>query len=333
MMQSATRRALAASLCRLARTPPAAPRRAGPRCVARALSTSSTPASIGELLRAASTANPLKDAVKFMGFGDAKATVWTYSQLLSHVNALSTGLANLNFSPNDAIMTLLPPHSPEYAVLLLAASQIGASVVPLPIPPDPQNVDIAALKAALNEHRPAALFLHASCSVAENVDATRIFASSNPIVNALDPSISHNDAAGLLGFVPLTGRPFHSSEFPFLRHIVSTDDVNARGITTFRSLLVYSGESPAVATDGPLLVTSAGNASQSQLIGNAQKLCSTLNISSDHTTKQGKIVTKPELGVKSATSLVATIMKHALWVASADHDVKEVAETENALVV
>ncbi|KAI0567155.1 AMP-binding enzyme [Gracilaria domingensis] len=324
-MQSASRRAVAS--LRLVRA------RAAPRSAVRALATASSPSTIGQLLYAASAANPLKDAVKFMGYGDAHATVWTYSQLLSHVSALSTGLSHLNYSPNDAIMTLLPPDSPEYSVLLLAASQIGASVIPLPVPANPQDVDIDELKAALNEHRPTALFIHSGYSVAEDADASRIFAASNPIVNALDPSISLNDAAGLLGFVPLTGRPFQSAQFPFLRHIVSTGDVNARGIITFRSLLVYSGESPAVATDAALLVTPAGKASQSELIGGAEQLCSSLKISSDHTAKEGKIVTNPDLTIKSATSLVATIMKHALWVTTAERDVKEVAATENALIV
>ncbi|PXF47516.1 hypothetical protein BWQ96_02660 [Gracilariopsis chorda] len=323
-MQSATRRA-AASL-RIARARALRP-------PLRSIATAAAAPSIRDLLHSATADSPLKDAVKFMGYANENATVWTYSQLASHVSALSTGLSHLNYSQNDAILTLLPADSPEYTVLLLAASQLGISIIPLPTPADPQTVDVDALKAALNEHRPAALVIHSSCSVPEHADSSRILAASNSVVNALDPSIALNDAAGLLGFVPLTGRPFYSAQFPFLRHIVSTDDVNARGTITLRSLLVYSGESPYTASEAPLLITSAGQASQSQLIADAEKLCTKMSISSDPLAKEGKLVTKPALSTTSATSLVASIMKHALWVTSADRDKTEVAASENALVV
>lgn len=287
--------------------------------------------TIRDLLLAAYQANPLKDAVKFTGYFDKRATIWTYSQLSSHVNALSTGMSHLNLAPNDSVLTLLPPDSPEYAVLLLACSQIGVSLVPLPPPKDPLQVDIQALKTALNHHRPVALFLHSSYTVSEHADSAQILATSNPIINALDPTISLNDAAGLLGFVPLTGRPFNSSEFPFLRHLVSTDDTNFRGAISFRSLLVYSGDSPSRSSNAPLLVTSDSNVSQAQLINDAKQICSRLKLSSEQTEKQGRLVTRPNTTPQSAATLVAAIMKQALWVTSADRDVHQVAETEKAL--
>lgn len=328
IMQSATRRA--ATSVRIAR---ARAQRPPFRSAAATTTAAAPPPSIRHLLHAAAAASPLKDALKFMGYANENATVWTYAQLASHVSALSAGLSHLNYKQGDAILALLPPDSPEYTVLLLAASQLGISIIPFSTPPDPQNVDVQALRAALNEHRPVALFLHTTCSVPEHADSSRILAASNSVVNALDPSIALNDAAGMLGFVPLTGRPFYSAQFPFLRHIVSTNDVNARGTITFRSLLVYSGESPYNASEQPLLITSEGNASQSQLIAHAEKLCEKLSISSDPLVKEGKLVTKPQLSTASATSLVASIMKQALWVTSADRDKKQVAAAENALLV
>ncbi|CAN8064726.1 unnamed protein product [Agarophyton chilense] len=98
--------------------------------------------------------------------------------------------------------------------------------------------DIEAVKLALKKHSPVALLPHGSYSAAENVDATRFFASPDLIVNALDPSESQNNAAGLLGFVLFAGWPFDSSDYTFLRRIVFTDDFNARGINTLRSLLL-----------------------------------------------------------------------------------------------
>lgn len=286
--------------------------------------------TIHGLLAAATAANPLKDAVKFIA--PAKSTIWTYRELESHVSALATGLNHLGYS-NQTILALLPPSSPEYPILLLAAARVAANLIPIPPPADPASLDVHIIRDALGKHRPYALFVANEYYPTCDLDDDGIVASVNPILHALDPEVALDDAAGRDGFVPLTGRPFRSRNFPFLKHVVHTGDTNMRASITFKSLLVYSGEPiDSSAAEGPILTSDGAQLTEKRLIQQAHKLGEQLGLSSDHTTKEGKLVIKPGLGQSTATALVAALMHESLWVSPGTQDSTDVSSTENALV-
>eukprot|EP00171_Calliarthron_tuberculosum_P015471 IDg15471t1 len=94
--------------------------------------------SVSGILSSASRTQPLKDAVKFYVEG-ADPTIWSYRDLDSNVSALSSGLQALGYGVGDKMLAWLPTGSPEYAALVLAAANVGATVVTIAPPADPNN--------------------------------------------------------------------------------------------------------------------------------------------------------------------------------------------------
>lgn len=302
--------------------------------VSRSLATAS---SIAALLSSASASKPLKDAVKFTGPSVENPAVWTYHELSRHVSALSAGLSELALAPRHVLLTLLHPHTQEYAVTLLAAAQLGLKVVAIPPPADPAVTSVQSVNDALRKYQPAMLILGKDFSPAgTHPEHDGIVAAVNPLVNALAPGVALDDARGLDGFVPLTGRAFSSKEHPYLRHVVHTGDTNVRGTITFKSLLVYNGMAPPVPSgELPLLVDAATDAESStaKILKDAEAIGKEMRLSKDHTTKEGKIVVTPKVSERSAAAIVAAVMHETLWVSPGTGDVKAVSEAENALVI
>ncbi|HUF76506.1 MAG TPA: AMP-binding protein [Longimicrobiales bacterium] len=63
----------------------------------------------------------------YLRFGDA---VWTFGQVDSDAEALAAALANLDIGAGDRVALVLPPR-PEFAIAMLAAAKLGATIVPL----------------------------------------------------------------------------------------------------------------------------------------------------------------------------------------------------------
>lgn len=313
-------RSLAAASRRLSALPPAL---AAPHSRQLASSTS-TPSSISAVLSAAATTSPLKDAIKFHHTSQ-KATTWTFRELTSHVDALSNGLHHLGYRSGDVVLTLLSPHSPEHAVLLLAAARLRLTLV------SHNASDTSSLPAAIAAHSPSAMFIPGAVTEGD------VVAAANPILSAVAPSLAPRDAAGLAGLVPLTGRSLRSASMPSLRHIVHTGDRNVRATVTFRSLLVYQPTDPAppsnVAGSDPLVVSGPGAiASEKDVLKQAVAIAGKMDLAGDHALKNGKIIVTPDGSPRAVSTAVAALMRQALWV-SADADMSaQVATTENALV-
>lgn len=292
--------------------------------------------TIGQVLASASAAKPLKDAVKFARAPADKSTIWTYSDLNRHVNALATGLEEMQYAPSDKILVLLPVESPEYAVTLLAASKLGVSVIVCDPPADPMNVSIDTIADSLRKHQPRALFIGKEYSFSPPVqDDDGAVASVNPIANVLAPGAAIADSRGTAAFVPLTGKAFQSAEHPYLEHVVQTSDANLRGTITFKSLLVYSGKSPALGSgNDPLFVSAATGetVSEAQILTEAEALGSKLGLSANHEEKSGKVVIKPAVSTSSAVAIVSAVMHESLWLSPTEDNVGLVSSEENALV-
>ena len=63
----------------------------------------------------------------YLRFDDA---VWTYGQVDSDAEALAAALASLGLGAGDRLALVLPPR-PEFAIAMLAAAKLGATIVPL----------------------------------------------------------------------------------------------------------------------------------------------------------------------------------------------------------
>lgn len=293
----------------------------------RALST------IPSLLSAASSAKPMKDAVKFASPPPSNPVVWTYSELDSHVAALSAGLSELSVSPKSVLLAVLHPHTPEYAVLLLACARLGATLVALPPPPGP--LPLPALHAALRNHRPELLFVGKEIPAPGPPAEPGILSAVHPFAHAVAPRVALRDAGGLRGFSPLSGRAFDSPDHPYLRHIVTTSDENMRASVTFRSLLVYSGEAPLPPDhDLPLLTNAASGTtwSAAEIVEGAKRVGKDLGLGKDHREKNGRLVVTPGVTDTCASGVVAALMHESLWVSPGGEDVKVVSQAEGALV-
>lgn len=297
------------------------------------------PKTIASVVSTASESSPLKDAVKFIN-PDAKSVVWTYRELSRHVDALASGFRHLSYSPGDKIVTALPPYAPEYAVLLLAAARLGLTLVPVPTPTANNSFDVASLEQALSHHHPKALIISHELSVAaadQSASDDRAISTTNPVLSALDPSLAIRDSAGLSGFAPLTGRSAYSSRFPSIRHFVHTGDKNTRAAISFRSLFVYDG--PPSVKEGlaslPYLAgnqVSSGVVTQADLLKSAQETSKKLSLNPDHSQKNGKVVIRPEHSKEAASTVIAALMRQALWLSPHPRNVEQTAKDEDAIL-
>lgn len=304
------------------------------------------PKSISAILSSARKETPLKDAVKFVQPG-TKSKVWTFHELSSHVDALASGLCSLGYKSGDRIMSAIAPHHPEYAVLLLAAARAKLTLVTIPMSSSddmegttPPSIDM--LGKAILELKPVALFVPHETPSGLSVKAhpdDRIVASVNPILHALDGDIALRDAAGLSGYVSVTGRSFHSPRFPSLRHVVHTGADNVRAAISFRSLLVYDG-ADVTSNDAdvmvPLLVQHSdpdAGTTEADILKEAEDVGSRLSLSSDHGDKEGKLVVKPDLSKQAASGAIAALMRQSLWLCAHPQSIDEIVAEENAIVV
>lgn len=293
--------------------------------------------SISSILASAREETPLKDAVKFVKPG-AKSRVWTFHELESHVNALARGLRGLGYSDGERILTVLEPHEPEYAVLLLAAARSHLTLIALPHSCNDVPIDMVA--TALDEYKPKALFVPQDASgdiAAATGSDDRIVASVNPVLAALDEDVALRDAAGLGGFVSVTGRSFRSSRFPSLRHVVHTGADNVRAAITFRSLLVYGNSdiSTGSSSDGttpPFFMEhkEAAGVTEADIVSDAKNIGSRLGLSPDHSNKTGKLVVKPDISKQAVSNAVAALMHQSLWLCVHPQSLEETAAVENA---
>ncbi len=82
------------------------------------------PLTVADLFRQQAEKHP--DA-PFLWYRDAG---WTYGQVATQTRALAVGLRNLGVEPGDRVAIVLP-NWPEFAIAVLAASELGATIVPL----------------------------------------------------------------------------------------------------------------------------------------------------------------------------------------------------------
>lgn len=292
--------------------------------------------SVAEILSSAHRAQPLKDAVKFYVDG-ADPTIWSYRDLDSNVSALSSGMQALGYGPGDKVVAWLPTGSPEYAVLILAAANVGATVVSVAPPEDPNNASVVAVSDAVRAHAPRMLLFAYEFGVAEAVADDGIVAATHPVLNAIAPGVSVADARGTSGFSPLSGKPFECESFPSLHHVVHTGDKNVRGSITFKSILAYNGAYAPVAASTKAVVLSADDGkgiSGVEAISEAAALGAKLELNNDHTSQKGKLIIAPSTAPSAATGMIAAVMHEALWISPGSSDkLDSVAENENAVVL
>jgi AMP-binding enzyme len=311
--------------------------------------------SVPAILAAARAANPVKDAIKFYGVSTTAAAIaaesdplappgdgvalWSYRDVDSHVNALVAGMTEAGFRSGDKILVFVPAGTPEYVSLVLAAADLGITVVALGAPANPKAVDVASVRAALERYEPSALFLWHGYKTVDAEDS--IFSDGrNSIVSALEPAASANDARGLAGFFRVTGRPFESSKFPSVKYIVHTGDTHIRGAIAFKSLLLYT-DAPRKSRGGSdhVLLVEAGSGSeitQSDLLRGAKEVGARLELSSDPYSKNGKLVVRSDPTPAVATAVVSALMHETLVISPGMFNEPErsasTAETENALL-
>lgn len=266
--------------------------------------------SVGEILASASAAVPLKDAVKFYG-GDSPK-IWSYDKLRSNVGAVASGLQKLRYGSGDCIVSWLACGTPEYTSLLLAASEVGATIVSVP-----PTADASAVAAALRKHNARMLVFDNS--------ATTTATDGKSALDKLKIDTLSCDG----------GRLLVSADFPALEHVVhsGTGAANVSGALSFRSLLAYSSQARHVGTEEALLVQSdnGSTVTTQQVIQDAAKIGEKLQLSADHLTPNGKLVITPSYDKNMPAGILAALMHESLWIAVVESDtVTKVAENEGA---
>lgn len=282
--------------------------------------------SITSILSAGRSEWPLKDAVKFARpvASTDKSVVWTYQELTSHVSALSSGLNSMGYGSGDRVVSTLAAHTPESAVLLLACARLGVTIISIPISSvadsssaaSPLSESVAeSVAQAVREHNAKALFVSGDRA---DDESSSIVASVNATLHALDPSAALRDSAGIAGTVAVTGRAFHSTKFPSLKHVVHTGPDNVRAAISFRSLLVYNdgGDMPASsASKAPLIVTDNNTAmTEADILKEAAEAGKRLGLSADHGAKSGTVVVRMDGTSKAVAHAVAALQNQSLWV-------------------
>lgn len=292
--------------------------------------------TVAGILESATQAQPLKDAVKFYE-EDGEPTIWSYRDLEANVSALSSGLQTLGYGTGDKIAAWLPNGSAEYAVLVLAAANVGVTVVSVAPPVDPLNAEVGPLADLVLKHGARMLLFSHSFGVAGAPADDGAVAATHPVLNAVAPGVSAADAAGLAGMAPLSGKPFVCDDLPSLQHVVHTGEKNIRGAITFKSLLSYNGAFQRVAASAEPMVLSAENGngiSGGDAITEAVALGNKMELTADHASKNGKIVIAPSPAPSTAAAMIAAVMHESLWISPGSKDkLESVAESENASII
>lgn len=294
--------------------------------------------TIPTLLSSLSATKPAKDAFKFSQPAPEKPSIFTYQELHKHTAALASGLEELSYSPSDRLLCLLNPSTPEYTILLLAASHLNLSVITLPLPTDPSKTSVKQLSEALHKYKPRALFVGKEFAPdTSQHEHDGILSAVHPLINAIAPHVVLSDAKGYTGFAPLTGRSFHSPHHPYLQHVVHTADDNFRACITFKSLLVYSGNVPNISAspDTPLWISveTGDQVSETALLQRAADLADEMHLSGDHSLKNGKLVVTPNVSRDAVAAVLAAVMKEALYVSPGEAEPANVALNENAVIM
>jgi acyl-CoA synthetase (AMP-forming)/AMP-acid ligase II len=289
--------------------------------------------SVPGLLAAARAASPMKDAIKFYGVSTSAAAVlaasdplapasdsialWSYRDVDTHVRALATGMSEAGFHSGDKIVSLMPCGTPEYVSLVLAAADLGMTVVALELPVNPKAVDVASIRAAVDAHKAKALFIWHGFKT-EGAEDGLFGTGENSIVSALAPSAAADDARGRSGFLRVTGRPLAIPDMPSLGYIVHTGDAHIRGAIAFKSLLCYSDapRKSSGSSDNVVLVEapSGKQVTHSELLHGAKEIGARLQLSSDPYAKNGKLVVRSDPTSAVATALVSALMHETLMI-------------------
>lgn len=310
--------------------------------------------TVAGILSSASKAQPLKDAVKFYDSDGGDPSIWSYQELASNVSALSSGLQALGYGPGSTIVSWLSSSSPEYATLVLASANVGATLVAVPPPTDPLKADVSVAASALRDGARMFVFDASFRAIEKKTapespvdlfaplystdEAKGVVAKRHSILDELAPGVSENDATGTRGFAEMSGLPFHSAEMPDLEHVVHTGSTHVRGALSFRSILAYNGKYTPVAPANAPLVRSATNGDTlpgASAIKLAEKMGAELGLGSDHTEKTGKIVVKPDNPAEVAKAMIAAVMYESLYISPnvAGEGIAQVAEREGALLM
>ncbi len=312
--------------------------------------------TVAGILSSASKAQPLKDAVKFYDSDGGDPTIWSYQELTSNVSALSSGLQALGYGPGSTIVVWLSPSSAEYTTLVLASANVGASLVAVPPPADPQKADVSVAAAALRDGARMFVFDASYRAVEKKADpsadssasfhahpysteeAKGVVAKRHSVLDALAPGVAENDAAGIRGFVETSGLPFQSSDMPNLEHVVHNGATNVRGALSFRSILAYNGKyKPTAPANAPLVSSAVDGESLpgASAIQMAAQMGAELGLGSDHAEKSGKIVVKPDNPAAVAKAMIAAVMHESLYISPnvASDQIAQIAEREGALVM
>lgn len=329
------------------------------RAAFRALATSrsfSTPAphaatTVAGILSSASKAQPLKDAMKFYDSDGGDPSIWSYHELATNVSALSSGLQALGYGPGSTIVVWLSPSSAEYTTLVLASANVGATLVAVPPPKDPQNADVTVAASAIRDGARMFVFDASYSALKTKSDSTinleqpysteeakGVVAKGHSILDALMPGISENDSAGTRGFAEMSGVPFQSSELPNLEHVVHDGASHVRGALSFRSILAYNGKyKPTMPASGPLVQSAVSKESLpgASAIELAAKMGADLGLGSNHGEKSGKLVVKPDNPAQVAKAMIAAVMHESLYISpNVESDqISQIAEREGAMVM
>eukprot|EP00184_Porphyridium_aerugineum_P007917 CAMPEP_0184692704 /NCGR_PEP_ID=MMETSP0313-20130426/1069_1 /TAXON_ID=2792 /ORGANISM="Porphyridium aerugineum, Strain SAG 1380-2" /LENGTH=355 /DNA_ID=CAMNT_0027150553 /DNA_START=93 /DNA_END=1160 /DNA_ORIENTATION=+ len=291
-------------------------------------SSSSSGKKISDIIEQAFSANAYKDAFKFLETSDNKFSIWTNKDMRTHTTAFANGLLELGYTKGDKIVTWLPFGSAEFVTIVLAASRIGAVVVPVNHSTSKSVVDLTQIVKALETSSPKAfIYWH---DYQANFPEEFVYDAEedgyDPLAEKLFPNI-RADSAGLKGLTRLTGIPFGSPRFPTLKHVVHTGLRNYRRVLRFRNMLVYN-MSPyvldalkeaqtKVTPEDPLLVDTDGKllASQKDLIQNASKLGVSMKLTSNQANGTGRLIVPTAAPAASVISgLLSSLMYESLGV-------------------
>lgn len=314
--------------------------------------------SVFAVLANARSSQPLKDAAKFYGDNAdifarpgnpgtvtdgsslREITLWSYNDLEKHVRALASGLTDIGISHGHKVAVLLPPGSQEYIATLLAAADLGVTVVALEPPSNPKATNDSEIKQAFEKYHPEAFILWHDYKTADTEDS--IYSTgANSVISALCPSLVTDDSRGTSGFTRITGRPLSYPEFPHLKWVIHTGDAHIRGAISFKSLLVYNGSSisgcPSASNVALIEASTGRQVSVGNLFEEAQKLGKELQLTDDPYVKAGKMVVRPEASVEAAAALMSALTHETLLISAGcinapDRSAKA-AELENALLV
>ena len=291
----------------------------------RTLATAPQKAStISEILSNVAKTHPLKDAAKFFETTNDQVMIWTYSDLKAHVDALANGLKELDYKDGDHILLWAPAGSAEYMTTVMAGSKIGVNVVIVDV-----DTTVDEVKELIKKYKAKMLIVWHEFG--EDVQE---------LIERIAPGVGEKDAQGLSGFTRLTGKQPEFADMPSLEHLVHTGSDIVRGATCFKNLMVYNSIHGAkeVSSKGSEIIEgkSGKSVTEKQLVDEASKIGESLQLTSEHESKKGRVVVPGQADSRSIAACVSALMNEALLVSPSlstdEKKTKTVADHENAVV-